>query len=131
MGESVGTWIWPWLAVALGGSVGAVLRYGISDWIQKQHQQPWPLGTLTVNVIGCCAIGLAMAWVDRGSMGPEARLFWVTGMLGALTTFSTFGWDTLVLLRSGWIFEAFCNVAANTLIGLGAVVLGFHLGRYF
>ena len=104
-----------------------MLRYAISSWAEDRFARPWPLGTLLVNVAGCLLIGAAMAWVDREVLGPQLRLFLVTGVLGALTTFSTFSWDTLLLARSGRFDAALVNVAANTILGLGAATLGFWL----
>ena len=125
MTEPVGLGWLPWLSVGLGGFVGAVLRYAVSDWVQAWHGRPWPLGTLAVNVAGCLAIGFAVAWADRGILQPQLRLFLVTGVLGALTTFSTFSWDTLSLIRSGLPLAALANVLANTVLGLAAAALGF------
>ena len=115
--------------VGLGGCAGAVLRYSISSWVQGRHSGDWPMGTFTVNMIGCFAIGVAMALIHHGGLSIHGRQFWVTGLLGALTTFSTFSWETLVLFRDGQHVAAVLNVAANTAVGLIAVLLGLFLGR--
>lgn len=119
------------MAVGVGGFFGAVLRFGVSSWIQARHAGPWPVGTWTVNVVGCFLIGLAMAWVDRGRLPEPARLLLVTGLLGALTTFSTFGWETLELLRRDLPLHALGTVFANVAVGLALMMLGLWLGRCF
>lgn len=118
------------LFVAIGGAVGAVLRYVISVAVQQKWTTPFPLGTLCVNVIGCFAIGLAAQAHLANVLSPVARLMIVTGLLGALTTFSTFGHETYRTFfeHGGW--WATGNIAANVIIGLLAVVLGAILGRF-
>ena len=88
------------LLVGFGGFVGAVLRYGISGWVQRwTGSVNFPYGTLAVNLLGCLVIGLLAGLAeDRGLFTPEARLFLFIGVLGAFTTFSTFGIETLNLL---------------------------------
>ena len=84
------------LLVLLGGSLGALSRYGVSLLAVKLFGVKFPWGTLIVNLSGCFLIGLAFAWGERGFgiMNPSVRLFFMTGYLGALTTFSTFGLET-------------------------------------
>jgi len=109
------------LLVGLGGAVGSMARYGMGMALPSAG---FPYATLVVNVIGCFCIGLAMPTVDRvEALPPEFRLLVVVGFLGGFTTFSAFGNETLSLLRSGGGL-ALVNVAANVLLGLGAVVLG-------
>ncbi|HEX6639883.1 MAG TPA: CrcB family protein [Thermoanaerobaculia bacterium] len=104
------------LLVGLGGFLGSVLRYTISGGVQR---------TLLVNVLGCFAIGLLMFAADERSMfSADARAFVFVGVLGGFTTFSAFGNDTMTLLRAGRSGEAFANVAAHLILGLGAVALG-------
>ncbi|PNS08126.1 fluoride efflux transporter CrcB [Solilutibacter silvestris] len=92
-------------AVALGAVLGAWLRWGVSTWLNPAFT-PLPLGTLLANLVGAYVIGLAMAgFGQNGSLGPELRLFLVTGLLGALTTFSTFSAESVTLLQRqmyGW-----------------------------
>lgn len=90
----------------------------------------FPWGTLAVNVVGCFAIGLLMGVVEgRGGVGGELRLFLSMGLLGSLTTFSTFGYETVALVRDDHIGLAAASVAANLVVGLVAVVAGLALGR--
>ena len=118
------------VAVGLGGCVGALLRYGLSGWIQRRAAGDFPAGTLAVNVLGCLAIGLiSHLAMERGDLAPNTRLFLTVGILGAFTTFSTFGVETIDLLGQGARGVAFASVAANVLLGLGAVLAGRALGQ--
>lgn len=120
------------LAVGCGGFVGAVLRYALSGWFQWRFPHFRPMGTLAVNLTGCFAIGLLMAViVGRSGFPPRWQLFLITGILGSLTTFSTFSYETLELLREEDYRSAFWNVAANLGLGLPAVILGWRLMRLF
>jgi len=93
-------------------------------------QTTFPVGTLAVNALGCLAIGVIMFLVDqRQSLSPDARVFVTIGVLGSFTTFSTFGYETIELLRHGALRAATGNVAGNLLIGLVAVVAGWNLAR--
>jgi CrcB protein len=115
--------------VAAGGAIGAVARYGLSGWLAK-HVTSFPLGTLVVNALGCLAIGILMTLSEeRGNVSTHARLFIAVGLLGAFTTFSTFGYETFGLLRRGETAYALASVAGNVLLGLGAVVAGRALAR--
>ena len=112
------------LWVGVGGFFGAVVRYLVSGWAQRWMIGSFPLGTLVVNVAGCFALGALMAWLDRGWLSPAMRQLLAVGFLGALTTFSTFGYETFDLLRGGEAGLALLSVAANLLVGLLAVWLG-------
>lgn len=111
--------------VGLGGCCGAISRYLLSVWVQRLTQSSFPYGTLAVNLIGCFALGVLMRLVLRGeTIPPEWRTFIATGFLGSLTTFSTFGYETVALLEKGNYTAALAAIAANLLIGLSAVILG-------
>lgn len=117
------------LSIALGGALGALLRYGLALWVTRQRPSASiPLGTLAVNALGCLVIGLVMGLiVSRDAFTPTARLFVLVGVLGSFTTFSTFGYETFVLLREGSLGAALGNAAANAGVGLACVWLGFAL----
>jgi len=113
------------LFVAVGGALGAVLRYSISSGIYNWFGRSFPYGTLAVNVIGSLAIGvLSILLVDKFNVSQEAKLGLVVGVLGALTTFSTFSWDTIDLLQQGLIQRALLNVLLNVVVCISAVWLG-------
>jgi CrcB protein len=124
-------WIMKILLVMAGGSVGALSRYAVSFWAARLLGTRFPWGTLTVNLAGCFLIGLAFAWAERGLsiMNPSLRLFFMTGYLGALTTFSTFGLETVSSLREGTYLVAVSNILANNIIGAALVILGMLVGR--
>ena len=119
------------LAVAAGGSIGAVLRYGISELMRRVLPGSTGAGTLVVNVLGCLVIGFLSVAAERSQLSPETRLFLMTGMLGALTTFSTFGLETTVLARETGMSTAVFNVLANLIFGFAAVLIGIKLAGGF
>ena len=115
--------------VGAGGFLGSVLRYIVSGTVQQSSGSVgFPYGTLAVNVIGCFVIGALSALAEnRGVFTTEARLFVFVGILGGFTTFSTFSNETMNLLREGDNLRALVNVAAQLILGLGAVWLGRSL----
>ncbi|MFW2373058.1 MAG: fluoride efflux transporter CrcB [Gammaproteobacteria bacterium] len=113
------------LFVAMGGAVGAMLRYGISSGIYTWFGRSFPYGTLVVNVLGSFAIGLlSILLIEKFDVPHEVRLALVVGVLGALTTFSTFSWDTLDLMQQGMMQKAFVNVLLNVVVCIGAAWIG-------
>jgi fluoride exporter len=114
------------LYVALGGALGSVSRYLLGTWTQTASKSiDFPYGTLTVNLLGCFLIGfLSQLAETRGAFTPETRALVFIGVLGGFTTFSSFGNDTLNLLRDGQTFNALANVGANVILGLSLVWLG-------
>lgn len=116
--------------VALGGALGASSRYGVSKLIDFYVKSSLPIATLIVNVSGCLLIGLLLGSGLDGKDHP-VRIFFGIGFLGALTTFSSFGEETIVHAREGnWWIVGF-NVFANLMICLVAVVIGMFLGKRF
>lgn len=116
------------LLVGAGGFVGAVARYGVTALVQRWVPGSLPVGTLAVNVLGCLAAGAALAALEqRAALGSALHLALVTGLLGSLTTFSTFGVETLALMREGRAWPAAGNVLLNVVLSLGAVALGHAL----
>ena len=125
----------PWLGillVAIGGAVGAVARHASNELcrrlLEEKFGRLWPLSTLIVNVFGCLAIGYLMALFRRGELSDGWRLLLVTGGLGALTTFSAFSFETLMLARDDTFALASLNTVANVVLCLLAVWLGWWLG---
>jgi CrcB protein len=114
------------LFVGLGGALGSISRYLLGTWVQNASQSiDFPYGTLTVNLIGCFVIGFLSQLAEaRGVFTSESRALVFVGILGGFTTFSSFGNDTINLVRDGEMFNALVNVGANVIIGLALVWLG-------
>ncbi len=116
--------------VALGGGLGALTRYGITMLSVRLFSDRFPFGTLIVNLAGCFLIGLMFALGSgRNIISPSFRLFFVTGFLGALTTFSTYGIESVNLAGSGMADTALINIAVNNLGGFLLILAGLWLGR--
>ncbi|MCP9449672.1 MAG: fluoride efflux transporter CrcB [Nitrospira sp.] len=117
------------LLIGTGGFVGSILRYLISGAVQTASQSiAFPYGTLAVNVIGCVLIGFFFELAEgRGLFSPDARAFLIVGILGGFTTFSTFGNETMNLLRDGEWALALLNVGAQVVLGIGGVWIGYIL----
>ena len=120
-----------WLAVACGGALGATGRYGLSQWLPHQASQgsmPW--ATLLANVIGSALLGLLYGLSLSGRLGSSTwQAFLGPGLCGALTTFSTFALESVVLTRAGHTGTAIAYLALNLIICLGACALALHLAN--
>ena len=115
------------LAVAAGGSLGSLGRYGLSLWGATLNSRI-PYGTLAANALGCLAMGAVMQVVIVRASLPEAwRLFLAVGLLGGLTTFSTFSHESVTLARQGHTGTAALYVCGSLVIGLVGAVLGWWL----
>ena len=108
--------------------MGAISRYGIALASNRFVPTAFPLGTLIANLAGCFLVGVLLGSGNAEKSDP-LRLGVGVGFLGALTTFSTFGAETMNHLNQGNWLIAFSNVAANVLLGLGFVFLGMLAGR--
>lgn len=119
-----------YLAVMAGAAAGGLLRYVISTAVNDRYTGRFPLGTFVVNIAGCFLIGLAMTILtERVAPHRNWGLFLVTGMLGGFTTFSTFGWETMLIARQGNTLLAFANVVLSAAAGFAAVWCGILLAR--
>lgn len=122
--------MWQLLAVGAGGAIGAIGRFAVNGWAQRQFPAFAPAGTLIVNVAGCLAIGIVMGIVhQRTWLSREWQAFLVTGILGGLTTFSAFGLQTVELALDQQLRNSLLNVAANLILGCAAVWAGLALTR--
>ena len=118
------------LSVAIGGSAGALARYYVSIWAAGRWGEGFPYGTLIVNVIGCFIIGCFMVMAtERAWLSPYWRLLIATGFLGGLTTFSSFGYETLMLIEEANVSSALYNVMLNLAAGIAATWLGVMAAR--
>ena len=116
--------------IAMGGAVGAVLRYGASMGVYSFMGRGFPYGTLFVNVTGSLLMGLlGVLMLERFDIGPEWRAAVLVGVLGSFTTFSTFSIETLNLLEQGDVMRAVTNIALSVLVCLVAVWFGVLIGR--
>ncbi len=124
-------WIMKILLVMAGGCIGALSRYVVSLLAAKLFGTNFPWGTLIVNLSGCFLIGLSFSLAERGLniMNPSVHLFFVTGYLGALTTFSTFALETANSMRAASHLVTIANILSNNLIGGVLVFLGMMVGR--
>lgn len=114
------------VVIGTGGFCGAVLRYWVSSGIKRLTGEDWAfVGTMTVNLVGCLMIGtLLVLYARHRVLSPAAFQFLVVGLVGSLTTFSTFAAETLDLLRFGRPGAAALHVGANLVIGLSLVWIG-------
>jgi CrcB protein len=117
-----------WLVVAAGAAIGAPLRYVVDRALQRRYESVFPWGTLVVNVIGSFVLGWVVAAASDGRLHDDVVLFAGVGFCGALTTFSTFSYETLRLLSGGAMRYALINVTVSMVAGLGAAALGWWLG---
>ncbi|MBB1361414.1 MULTISPECIES: fluoride efflux transporter CrcB [unclassified Shewanella] len=113
--------------VALGGSIGAVLRYLLSIFMIQVFGSSFPFGTLLVNLLGSFLMGVVYALGQLSHISPEIKALIGIGLLGALTTFSTFSNETLLLLQEGLWQKAILNVLLNVTLCLFMVYLGQQL----
>jgi CrcB protein len=119
-----------WLYIAMGGALGAVSRYGVTLGAARLGATGFPYATLTVNVVGSFLIGLFVAWIGgRTEINSALRPLIQVGFLGALTTFSTFSLDALILLEQGRFTQAGLYIAASVLVCLAACFIGLLAGR--
>ncbi|MCW3125181.1 MAG: hypothetical protein JWO03_839 [Bacteroidetes bacterium] len=117
------------LFIGIGGFIGSVCRFLLSQFIQEKFTEHFPFGTLGVNIIGCFLIGVVFSLADKGTVTPEWRLFLATGILGGFTTFSAFSNETVGLLRTGQPLPALMYVTASVGIGLLATYVGLFANK--
>ncbi|MEU5673886.1 fluoride efflux transporter CrcB [Micromonospora sp. NPDC047753] len=113
------------LLIALGAAVGAPLRYLTDRAVQSRHGSAFPWGTLLVNVAGSLLLGVLVGW----PVGPAVSALLGTGFCGALTTYSTFSYETLRLTTDGHRLLALANVLGSVAAGLAAATTGYALAR--
>jgi fluoride exporter len=118
-----------WLAIAVGGALGAMSRYGVNLWLYPIFEQRFPLPTLCVNLVGATLMGVAYALlIERGSYyPPELRHLIMTGFLGAFTTFSAFSLDAFALMRNGDLVTALAYVLISVTTCIIAVFLAIKI----
>nr|WP_203674337.1 MULTISPECIES: fluoride efflux transporter CrcB [unclassified Streptomyces] len=117
------------MLVIAGAAVGAPLRYLTDRCVQARHETAFPWGTFTVNVAGCLVLGIVAGAVTAGAASSSVQLLLGTGLCGALTTYSTFSFETLRLAEDGARFFAAANVVVSITAGLGAVYTGVAVAQ--
>jgi len=120
------------LIIGCGGFLGAIGRYALSGWIQHRFPSPVPWGTMSVNVLGCFVLGALMGVAqERPVQNVELQFFLRVGLLGAFTTFSTLGYETVDLFQEGHMRHGLVSLGGNLLLGGVAVLAGSALARWF
>lgn len=118
------------LLVALGGAVGANMRYLLDRRVQRLSNADFPWGTLTVNVIGSALLGFLTALALNGAQADTIRALLGIGLCGSLTTFSTFGYETVRLFNEGARLHAVTNVVVTVLAGFAAAGAGIGVATF-
>jgi CrcB protein len=121
------------IAISLGAIAGALSRYYITLWFAKTFGTSFPYGTFFINLTGCCAMGFFATLVLEKfvNIPPEIRLMVTTGFLGAYTTFSTYGLDTVTLIRDRSLQIATFYWLGSAVLGIISVQLGITLARWW
>ncbi|MEM7113708.1 MAG: fluoride efflux transporter CrcB [Chloroflexota bacterium] len=119
-----------YFSAAIGGMIGAMLRFAVSRLALARWGGDFPWGTLLVNVAGSFLIGLCWQLFERWELAPAARLFLFVGIFGAFTTFSSFSLEGLQLFQAGRVQAGLVYVVGSNLLGLTAVFLGYLLGQF-
>lgn len=120
------------LAILIGGAAGSLLRYALGGVVQRGAENPFPLGTLVVNVLGCLVMGLCGAiFLGPWPIRDPIRAGVIVGLLGGFTTFSSLAWQTFELIQAGRLGLAALNVALSNGAGLIAIWAGFRIGKTF
>ena len=118
------------LLIAIGGALGSVARYLFSTFVLRATGSLFPLGTFAVNIVGCFVFGLiAGAAEQRVALPPQMRAFALIGVLGGFTTFSSYAYESVSLLRDGQFLWASINVAGQVVIGVVGLAAGFAITR--
>lgn len=118
------------VAIAIGGAIGALLRFFMSNGVYKMLGRDFPYGTLAVNVFGSLLIGvLFILLIEKMAVAAEWRVGLLVGLIGAFTTFSTFSLETFSLLENGAFLRAGLNVFLSVVLCLAATWLGISIGR--
>lgn len=115
------------LYVALGGALGAAARYGLGGWIHSWAGAEFPWGTFVINALGSLLIGFLLRFLEGAAVTPELRALVTVGGLGGFTTFSTFSYETAMLLHNGEWGRAALYALGSLVLGLLAVFCGFYL----
>ena len=117
-----------WIAVASGGALGCLTRYGLSEWVYAWAGKTFPYGILAANVLGSLIIGFVAVLLMQHVTSEWLRGAIIIGFLGGFTTFSSFSLDTVTMLQEGLVMKAFVYVLLSVILCLLATALGWWLG---
>lgn len=119
------------VAIAFGGAIGALSRFGLQQWLAPIYNGRFPLAIFIANSIGSLCLGLFYVLiVEKGLVSEAWRPFLIIGLLGAFTTFSTFSLDSVSLIEQGEWAMALGNIFANVVVGLIGAYIGMSIGRW-
>jgi CrcB protein len=121
-----------WMAVGLGGAFGAMARHGVNGLVHQHWPLlRFPLATVIVNILGCCLFGLLAGAIASGRLPMSVywRQFAFVGVIGGFTTFSTFGFETVTLVRAGASGQAAFNIALQLAGGIGGLYAGLLIAE--
>jgi CrcB protein len=119
------------LSVGIGGFIGAIMRFTLSKWVKELSNSSFPFGTLSVNILGSLLMGFLFMYFSQINLSVNQKLIFTTGLLGALTTFSTFSMDTVLLLQEEFYIKAFSNIFLNVILSIGATFVGIMIFKEF
>ena len=118
--------------IFLGGGLGSISRFLLGRWINNHYANPFPLATLTINVVACFVLGCVVGLADQKQLiSAASRLFWVVGFCGGFSTFSTFSNESLLLLQSGLTLTMASYIILSVALCLAATFLGLYLASNF
>lgn len=113
------------LLVGAGGAIGSIARFLSQQMIARYYPSSFPWGTLIVNIVGCFIIGIVYAFGEKGNLlSPDMRLLLATGFCGGFTTFSTFAYENISMMREGELLYTFMYIAASIIVGFLAAYIG-------
>ncbi len=117
------------LPIALGGAIGAVMRFTLSKVIQNRVGGDFPWGTLTVNLLGALIIGFIISYLgSKMALSPTVKALLITGMLGGFTTFSSFSFESTALLFRGELNKFILYISLTNIVGIAMTIIGYQLG---
>lgn len=117
-----------WLMIAIGGALGSMARFAAVGYLTPMLNLRFPIGTFVVNILGSFLIGVAyVVIVEKQLIPAEWRLFFITGILGGFTTFSSFSLEVLQTWQEGHVFNAIFYAASSVVLGLLFAYVGMHL----
>jgi fluoride exporter len=118
------------LYLATGGAIGTMARYALAGWVYDHASTGFPSGTFAVNAVGSLLIGFVMRYLEVVAVAPEMRGFLTIGLLGGFTTFSTYSYETVALMRDGEWATAGGYAVGSVVVGLTAVMIGFAIAGF-